>query len=76
MWACSGLMFHVCLWKVSWVLFLYEITTSVMKSRVSDQNGLSPLYVMLEIHHSGREPSKYRDENMRKQYALVNPVQV
>ena len=28
-------------------------------SRVSDQNGLSPLYIMLEIHHSGREPSNY-----------------
>ena len=24
--------------------------------RVSDQNGVSPLYIMLEIHHSGREP--------------------
>ena len=26
-------------------------------SRVPDQNGVSPLYIMLEIHHSGREPS-------------------
>ena len=26
-------------------------------SSVSDQNGVSPLYIMLEIHHSGREPS-------------------
>ena len=26
-------------------------------SRVSDQNGVSPLYIMLEIRHSGREPS-------------------
>ena len=26
-------------------------------SRVSNQNGVSPLYIMLEIHHSGREPS-------------------
>ena len=25
--------------------------------RVSDQNGVSLLYIMLEIHHSGREPS-------------------
>ena len=24
--------------------------------RVSDQNGVSPLYIMLEIHRSGREP--------------------
>ena len=26
-----------------------------MISRVSDQNGVSPLYIMLEIHHSGRD---------------------
>ena len=26
-------------------------------SRVSNQNGVSLLYIMLEIHHSGREPS-------------------
>ena len=25
-------------------------------SRVSDQNGVSLLYIVLEIHHSGREP--------------------
>ena len=24
--------------------------------KVSDQNGISLLYIMLEIHHSGREP--------------------
>ena len=28
------------------------------KSRVSNQNGVSLLYIMLEIHHSVREPSK------------------
>ena len=26
-------------------------------SRVSDQNGVSVLYIMLEMRHSGREPS-------------------
>ena len=26
----------------------------------SDQNGVSPLYIMLETHHSGREPSKFK----------------
>ena len=31
----------------------------IINSRVSDQNGVSPLYIMLEIHHSGREPSNY-----------------
>ena len=24
--------------------------------RVSNQKGVSPLYIMLEIHHSGQEP--------------------
>ena len=28
------------------------------KARASDQNGISWLYTMLEIHHSGRKPSK------------------
>ena len=28
-------------------------------SRVPGQNGVSPLYIMLEIHHSDREPSIY-----------------
>ena len=27
-------------------------------TKVSYQNALSPLYIMLEIHHSGREPWK------------------
>ena len=27
--------------------------------RVPDQNGVSLLYIMLEVHHSGREPSNY-----------------
>ena len=31
-------------------------------SRVPDQIGVSLLYIMLEIHHSGREPSNF-DEN-------------
>ena len=29
-------------------------------SRVPNQNGVSLLYIMLEIHHSGREPSIFR----------------
>ena len=29
-------------------------------SRVSDQNGVYLLYIMLEIHHSGWEPSIYK----------------
>ena len=33
------------------MVYLYSIL------RVSDQNGVSLLYIMLEIHHSGREPS-------------------
>ena len=40
------------LFFVCFVFFLLFII-----SRVSDQNGVSLLYIMLEIHHSGREPS-------------------
>ena len=36
-----------------------EWCISSMVSRVPDQNGESLLYIMLEIHHSGREPSIY-----------------
>ena len=35
------------------LLLLYNM------SRVSDQSGVSLLHIMLEIHHSGREPSIY-----------------
>ena len=38
------------------LLFLCKMNN---KSRVSDQNGVSPLYIMLEIHHSVWEPSKF-----------------
>ena len=31
-------------------------------SRVSDQNGVSLLHIMLEIHHSGWEPWMYCDK--------------
>ena len=33
------------------------VICSCQISRVSDQNGVCLLYIMLEIHHSGREPS-------------------
>ena len=33
------------------------VVVEVNNSRVPDQNGVSLLYIMLEIHHSGREPS-------------------
>ena len=33
-------------------------------SRVSNQNGISLLYTMLEIHHSGRERSIWNDKNI------------
>ena len=31
----------------------------VVFTRIQDQNGISQLYDMLEIHHSGSEPSNY-----------------
>ena len=39
-------------------LFVY-LFTYLFISRVSGQNGVSLLSVMIEIHHSGREPSIY-----------------
>ena len=42
---------------VFWLLFFFCIC--FIYSRVSGQNGESLLYIMLEIHHSGREPSIY-----------------
>ena len=36
---------------------LIQIKGSASISRVSGQNGISPLYIIVEIHHSGRKPS-------------------
>ena len=36
-----------------------DIQQNLYNLRVSDQNGVSLLYIMLEIHHSGQEPSLY-----------------
>ena len=33
------------------------ISIALDVARVPNQNGVSPQYIMLEIHHSGREPS-------------------
>ena len=38
---------------------LSSLFNSDEMSRVPDQNGVSRLYNMLEIHHSGPEPSIY-----------------
>ena len=35
-------------------------TMLLIQSRVTDQNGVSLLYIMLEIHQSGWEPSQCR----------------
>ena len=35
------------------------LTSDNYISRVPDQNGVSLLYIMLEINHSGREPSNF-----------------
>ena len=36
-----------------------QIKTVKKKSRVPDQNGVSQAWYIVEIHHSGRKPSKY-----------------
>ena len=43
-----------------------ELLFSLSISRVSDQNGVSLLYIMLEIHHSGGEPSICTFVEMKK----------
>ena len=40
----------------------YNLKQNIME--VSDQNGISPLYIMLEIHHCGREPLLNRSRNL------------
>ena len=39
------------------LIWLYAEVLCETISRVSDQNGVSPIYIMLEIHRSGWEPS-------------------
>ena len=41
--------------KFAFVSSLSSASDTIL--RVSNQNGVSLLYIMLEIHHSGREPS-------------------
>ena len=39
---------------------LFEMVNLTTKApRVSNQKGVSLLYIMLEIHHAGREPSNF-----------------
>ena len=40
-------------------------------SRVSNQNGVSPLNIMLEIHHSGRKPSTLSYSHSRKSSVML-----
>ena len=42
-------------------------------SRVPDQNGVSLLYIIVEIHHSGRKPSEWRQQ---KQLCLRNRLKI
>ena len=56
--------FEVCLTMLEYHHNYDDVKISIMtilKSMVPDQNGVSLLYIMLEIHHSGREPSKYHN---------------
>ena len=40
------------------IMYIYIFLT-IHILRVSDQNGVSEVCCMVEIHHSGREPSNY-----------------
>ena len=44
-------------------------------SSVSNQNGVSPLYMMLEIHHSGGEPLNYLSSSLLS-FALTTIITV
>ena len=52
--------------QCNWATFDVQYCNSILAyaaaciSRVSDQNGVSPLYIVLEIHHSGPDPLIYR----------------
>ena len=48
------LAFLSCMFKQPSTLCIYN---TIYVSRVPDQNSVSLLYIMLEIHHSGQEPS-------------------
>ena len=41
------------------------------KSRISNQNGVSLLYIMLEIHHSGRKPSKCKSNQQNIHFITI-----
>ena len=45
---------HSAIWRQQ---YPHSSVHRYMISRVSDQNGVSPLYIMFETHHSGWEPS-------------------
>ena len=47
-----------------------------MISRVSNKNGVSLLYIMLEIHHSGREPSIFKGKKQRNKQMKGEPLLV
>ena len=46
---------HILMWEQA----VHIPSTAKVKLNIegSDQNGLSLIYIMLEIHHTGREPS-------------------
>ena len=43
---------------------LYPVPICFCISRVSYQNGISPLYIIVEIYHSGWKPSIYFQQEM------------
>ena len=44
--------------------------------RVSNQNGVSLLYIMLEIHHSGWEPSNYDHKHSSTFLRFIGKIKV
>ena len=50
-----------------------QLAVVMYKSRVSDQNGISLLYIMLDIHRSGREPSN-RHINFNSKFRRISKI--
>ena len=63
-----------CCWgfnALAWEFPLYPLFLVETILRVPDQNGVSLLYIMLEIHHSGQEPLKNFEIPIDEKYDLL-----
>ena len=74
---CSHTLFHWSATTCSFATLMATLQTrdvmiSIAEERVSNQNGVSLLYIMLEIHYSGREPLEVKDWIIENSLILIN----